>query len=78
MIMIAIRDYIKLQGCVDLHNIANHFRLPESAVIQMLGFWVNKGIIKRINKDILVNCPQRKCSGCGSCNSISTEIYVWQ
>lgn len=77
MLMIAIRDYIKLQGRADLHSIAYHFGLPESAVTQMLSFWVNKGIIQRINQDISLSCRRQNCSNYSDCNNASTVIYAW-
>lgn len=76
MLMTSLRDYIQLKGRVDLQNIARHFYLPESAVTQMLSFWVSKGIIKRITLDEGM-CRQKKCTSCSDCHIMSTVIYAW-
>lgn len=78
MLMTAIRDYIKLQGRVDLHSIANYFCLPESAITPMLNFWVKKGIITIIPLDSQSTCQSKLCSSCLSCNvTKQSTIYAW-
>lgn len=77
MLLTSLRDYIQLKGRVDLQNIARHFCLPESAITQMLSFWVHKGIIKCITVDNAGICHQKKCSSCSDCHIVSTIIYTW-
>lgn len=78
MLMTVIRDYIKLQGRVDLHNISNHFCLPESAITQMLSFWVKKGVIRIIPFESQSTCQTKLCASCMSCNvTKQSAIYTW-
>lgn len=77
MLMISIRDYVKLKGQVDLQNIARHFCLPESAVAQMLNFWIKKGVIKLITLSEQYDCGSAKCRDCFNCHSDTKAIYEW-
>ncbi|MBI0006538.1 MULTISPECIES: FeoC-like transcriptional regulator [Gilliamella] len=76
MLITAIRDYIQLQGRANLQDVARHFRLSTSAVEPMLNFWVKKGLIKLIKRDLLT-CAGKQCSTCISCNLDAYASYVW-
>lgn len=77
MLITSIRDYVQLKGRVSLQDIARHFRLPESAVSQMLSFWVNKGIISVMTNETNTVCQSTKCSTCVGCDLLSQPIYNW-
>lgn len=76
MLITSIRDYVQLRGRANLLDVARHFRLPESAVEPMLDFWVNKGVIKLVNNNLLT-CAGKQCSACVSCNLAVYPNYVW-
>ncbi|OCG32476.1 hypothetical protein A9G34_09780 [Gilliamella sp. Choc4-2] len=77
MLITSIRDYVQLKGRVELHNISNHFRLPESAVEQMLVFWIKKGKIQQIILKSEQLCKTNQCSSCLSCHLKPKFVYVW-
>ncbi|WP_238786397.1 FeoC-like transcriptional regulator [Gilliamella sp. ESL0232] len=77
MLITSIRDYVQLKGRVPLQDVARHFRLPESAAEQMLGFWIKKGMIKLIVQDQLLFCQTNKCHSCSNCHLAGNVEYVW-
>ena len=76
MLITSIRDYVQLKGRVNLQDVARHFRLAESAAEPMLNFWVNKGVIKVVDSDLLT-CVGKQCSACICCNLPAYPNYVW-
>lgn len=76
MLITSIRDYVQLKERANLQDIARYFRLPESAVEQMLSFWVKKGVLKLITFSEQNDCDSVKCSDCSSCSFDSKVIYV--
>ena len=71
MILSQIRDYIKARELVSLEDLINHFDLEESALLQMLDVWQQKGTIHQ--KVQTGNCN----SSCTQCPSAKTIYYAW-
>lgn len=78
MLMTDISAYLELNGRASLLDLSRHFRVKESAMQQMLSFWVKKGQIKLI--DVTNNnCGSgHKCSDCFECNDAAQQVYIWQ
>lgn len=76
MLMTEIRDYIQLRGRINLQELARHFYVKESAMQQMMKFWVNKGVITVIS---LQDCKNNACSDCFQCtdNNSMKQIYIF-
>jgi hypothetical protein len=70
----AIRDYLFSRGQASLQDIARHFHVQESAMEQMLTFWLNKGTIQQLNLNNN-NCTQGNCSDCFACPPAAKKIY---
>ena len=49
MLITAIRDYLFNRGQANLQDLARHFHIQESAMEQMLAFWLKKGVIQQLN-----------------------------
>lgn len=78
MLVTSIRDYVQLKGQAKLQDIARHFHLPESATVQMLGFWIKKGVIKQLTKeDNPIACQPNQCKTCVGCNVAQQIVYIW-
>lgn len=76
MLMTDIRDYIQHRGQASLQDLARHFHLQESAVEQMLDFWVKKGSISVI-APLSVNCASAShCGDCKQCDDSVNQIYI--
>jgi hypothetical protein len=76
MLMTDIRDYLQLIGRANLHDLALHFQVQESAMEQMLTFWIKKGFISQhyLSQDM---CGQGKCSDCFECSEGLKKLYIW-
>jgi len=72
MILSDVRDYLKQQHRLSLHELANHFDIEADALRGMLGKWVLKGKVKKL--DMGAACG----TGCCKCDPAMTEIYEWQ
>ncbi len=77
MLMTSIRDYVQLKGRVELQDIARHFRLPESALMPILNFWVKKKVIQLIVVEQPDFCQSKKCDNSAGCNFANKTIYAW-
>lgn len=77
MLITSIRDYVQLKGRASLQDIARHFRLPESAVTQMLDFWIKKGTIKLVEQNPPLFCQTNQCHSCSSCDLSRNIEYIW-
>ncbi len=71
MILSDLRQYLKQQHRVALHDLVNHFDMDADALRGMLGKWINKGKVKKHSLE----------KGCGTtcckCDETLTEIYEW-
>lgn len=74
MLIIAIRDYLVSKGQANLQDLARHFQVQESAMEQMLTFWLQKGTIEQINLND-ESCSTANCSDCFSCPPGVKKIY---
>lgn len=75
MKLIEIRDYLQLVGRATLQDLARHFRMQESAMEQMLLFWVKKGRLRQC--EISSQCA-KGCCACPVSRMPSKYLYVWQ
>ncbi|WP_392561873.1 FeoC-like transcriptional regulator [Orbus sturtevantii] len=77
MLMTDISLYLELNGRASLLDLARHFRVAESAMQQMLSFWVKKGKITLVDAS-QTNCATgHKCSDCFECSDSAHQVYVW-
>lgn len=74
MLITAIRDYLFNRGQANLQDLARHFHIQESAMEQMLAFWLKKGIIQQLNLNDN-DCSQGSCSDCFVCPPGLKKIY---
>lgn len=74
MLITAIRDYLHTIGQASLQDLARHFQVQESAMEQMLAFWLRKGTIRQLIPS-QPDCNQNKCSDCVSCPDSEKKIY---
>ncbi|MDQ7091122.1 MAG: FeoC-like transcriptional regulator [Methylococcales bacterium] len=71
MILSKLRDYLKQQQRVTLHQLVVHFDCDADALRGMLGKWISKGKVQRLN-------PNSNCgTGCCQCDPALTELYEW-
>ena len=78
MLVTSIRDYVQLKGRAALQDIARHFRIPNSATVQMLDFWIKKGCIQQLTiEDSQTACKLNQCKTCAGCNIYQQIVYVW-
>jgi len=63
-----IRDYVKMRGESNLHDVATHFDISKEAAKLALDYWVKKGKIQTQK----ATCGS-SCSGCGA----TDENYQW-
>ena len=73
MILSDLRDYLKQQQRVTLHDLMIHFRMDADALRGMLAVWMRKGKVKK-------NAPDSASCGtsCCKCDPTLTELYEWQ
>ncbi|MFH4355365.1 MAG: FeoC-like transcriptional regulator [Neisseriaceae bacterium] len=67
MLLIKLKDYIKLHKQVPLAELERHFRLPRSQVEAMLQIWIRKGIVQKKEFSLPSPgncCESRHCAGC--------------
>lgn len=78
MLMTDISQYIELNGRASLLDLSRHFQVQESAMQQMLSFWLKKGKIILVDGSAS-NCNSGKqCSDCFECNDSAHQVYVWR
>ena len=71
MILSELRDYLKLHKRVTLNDLVIHFNMDADALRGMLGKWISKGKVKRLN-------PDSSCgTTCCKCDPALTELYEW-
>lgn len=74
MLLTDIRDYLQIKGRASLQELARHFNVQETAMQQMLTFWITKQKVK-LNRQPLAQT--QSCSDCSSCNDSTHQIYSW-
>lgn len=71
MILSELRDYLKQEHRVTLHDLVIHFDIDADALRGMLGKWISKGKVKRLS-------PDSTCgTTCCKCDPTLTELYEW-
>ena len=71
MILVDIREYLKLSKTANLLAMAKHFEVDPELVRDMLNVWVAKGKVKKCAQ--LPGCGTK----CTKCNPMLTEQYQW-
>lgn len=72
MILSEVRQYIKTQRRVTLHDLMLHFDMDAQALSGMLTLLVAKGKLEK-------KSPTNACgTGCCKCDSALIEIYEWR
>ncbi len=71
MIFSDLRGYLQQQRRATLNELTLHFRVEADALRGMLGKWISKGKVRKIE-------PGPGCgSHCCKCDPGLTEIYEW-
>ncbi len=71
MILSELRDYLKQQQRVTLHDLVLHFNCDAEALRGMLRKWISKGKVNKLT-------PSASCgTGCCKCDPTLTELYEW-
>lgn len=76
--LLAIRDYIQARQEVTLHELASHFQVPNSVMLDRVNHWVRKGVVLQKNSpnDCQSGCKS-SCAGCTQFDQTAYIIYVW-
>lgn len=77
MLMTDISQYIELNGRASLLDLSRHFKIQESAMQQMLSFWLKKGKITLVDASQSSCSTGKKCSDCFECNDSAQQVYIW-
>lgn len=76
MLMTDIYQYIELKGRVSLLDLSRHFHIKETAMTQMLDFWVKKGKLS-VRKILPSSCDDYKiCTDCYLCRESALLFYM--
>ncbi|RKS85184.1 FeoC-like transcriptional regulator [Orbus hercynius] len=79
MLMTDISQYIELNGRATLLDLSRRFQIQESAMQQMLLFWLKKGKIELVDATAIDNCSTgKKCSDCFECSDSAHQVYIWR
>ena len=68
MILRELGEYLEREGKVSRRDLARHFDTSEDAVEAMLGVWMRKGRVRKVE--------QGGCSG-GCCGARAEAFYEW-
>ncbi len=71
MILSDLRNYLQEKHRVALIDLVNHFDMEADAIRGMLGKWITKGKVRKLNND--PSCG----TSCCKCDQAVTEIYEW-
>lgn len=72
MILAELKNYLTRNRRATLGDLACHFDIAPEAIKGMLGQWIKKGKVARL--DGVPDC----CRGCGKCHGgINMELYEW-
>ena len=80
MILIEIRDFIKMHQEVTLTQLSRHFDVAPDAMKDMVNRWVMKGFVSQMIMSDNCNTNSSCSSGCGSCTVAKpgeTVSYRW-
>lgn len=73
MILADLRSYLQTRRQASLQELCLHFQVDADALRGMLGKWMAKGRIRRLQPE------NPACgSGCCQCDPLLTEIYEWR
>ena len=76
-----LRDYLACRGVASLRDLALHFDAAPDAMRDMLGVWLRKGRVRRVDPATAAapGCPGGACAGCSRCADPATEaeLYAW-
>lgn len=71
MILSELRNYLKQQKTVTLHDLVIHFNIDADALRGMLGKWMSKGKVRQLPVDSACG------TSCCKCDPTLTELYQW-
>lgn len=71
MILLEVREYIKLRQSVNLQELSLHFQCNPDAMRDILGHWLRKGIVFQASQP--VGCGVR----CIQCKPGTAEVYCY-
>jgi putative ferrous iron transport protein C len=71
MILSDLKNYLKEHKRVALVDLANRFSMEPDALRGMLGKWINKGKVRKLDSGT------RCGDGCCQCDPAQIELYEW-
>lgn len=71
MILSDLRSYLKQQHRVALKDLVNHFDMDADALRGMLGKWISKGNVRKMQLES--SCG----TSCCKCDPTLVEFYEW-
>ena len=76
-----LRDYLARSVVASLRDLTLHFDTAPDAIRDMLGVWLRKGRVRRVDPTTIAapGCSSGACSGCSRCADPATEaeLYAW-
>ncbi len=74
-----VREYLRGRERASLRDLALHFDMAPDAMRELLGVWLRKGRVRRVDIAPADGCGSAcggGCSGCGP-GGADTEVYAW-
>ena len=71
MILTDLKSYLSQHQEAPIGDLVNRFGIEPDAIRAMLGHWMRKGRVRRIESDA------GDCGGCTKCDAYRLEIYRW-
>ena len=71
MILAELKSYMAERGRVPIDDLVNRFGVEPDALRAMLGHWMRKGRVQRLDSGA------GECGGCSKCDAFRLEIYRW-
>ena len=71
MILSEVKDFIETNRVTSMFFLVTHFNMEPETVREMLQLLIDKGLVKRIEKE------SENCSKCNQCHPLMFEMYEW-
>jgi ribosomal protein S25 len=75
MLVIEIRDILKQEKDISIHELVNQIKVDVTIVREILNFWIKKGMVKKISSGSACCGDGKGCQGV--CSFLALEIYSW-
>lgn len=71
MILSEVKIYLQENHVTNMFNLIHHFKTDPETMRGMLGHWIRKGKIRKLEPSL------NKCEKCQQCDPLIMEIYEW-